>query len=153
MSSLPIPDPTPSQALGTPWESFAAAQLQRRLEESAELMAQCLKVATAEEADRVAGLSAAARIMRANAQVAEMLQRLVRGETRHRTIVEQIPWLPPKQPLNSEKEDEGDIAEMLEERFRQFHDALTAEDLEEQVHELQLEIEQKRAQGRTRRPA
>jgi len=119
MRQPPIPDSLPAPPLGTPWESYAVDQLQERLRESAELMANCLEVAAAKDGDRVGGLSAAARIMQANAQVAEMLQRLVRGESRRRTIVERIQKLAqPAAELNSKKSPEeirASLAKLVEE--------------------------------------
>jgi hypothetical protein len=61
--------------------------LSSNLQHSSRLLERCCELA-AGETDRVGAISAAAKLIQANAAAAGMLARLAQGETRHRSIVE-----------------------------------------------------------------
>ena len=67
-----------------------AAQLARHLDMGAELVARCQALAQVARGDRLGPLTAAARLMRANAHVAQTLAHVALVERRQRTIVERI---------------------------------------------------------------
>jgi len=106
--SQPDPDaPAASQSRGPAMTDdelrrAAAGQLAQHLELGAALVARCETLSQAPRGDRLGPLYAAARLMRANAQVAQVLAHVALVERRNRSIVEHIqPPDPKKAELNS----------------------------------------------------
>lgn len=69
---------------------LAGKRLAQHLELGAILVAHCEKLALTAQGDRLGPLYAAARLMRANAQVADTLAHVALVERRRRSIVERI---------------------------------------------------------------
>jgi hypothetical protein len=106
--------------------------LQAQFDVTRRLVERCETLASARRGDRVAPITAAARLLRASGQLALGLARVARIETRHRSIIERPQPLKPSEPeLNSEKNQypEGRTAlQELEHRLErlvgfQEHDA------------------------------
>ena len=99
---------------------FAVARLAEHLDVGAGLVARCEHLANLPGGDRLGPLYAAARLMRANAQIASALARVAQVEIRRRSIVERIqPPDPRLAELNSKNEVEknDDAVAKLEERL------------------------------------
>jgi hypothetical protein len=101
---------------------FAVARLAEYLDIGASLVARCEHLAELPKGDRLGPIYAAARMMRANAQVAEALARVAHVEIRRRSIVERIqPRTPTPDELNSklkkETEEQDSAFEELERRL------------------------------------
>lgn len=93
---------------------LAAEKLARHLEMGGELVARCQELAKAGRGDRLGPLTAAARLMRANAQVAQTLAHVALVERRSRTIVETIQKPDPKiSELNAKEKSRREEAELL----------------------------------------
>jgi hypothetical protein len=105
---------------------FAVARLAEYLDIGASLVARCEHLAELPKGDRLGPIYAAARMMRANAQVASALARVAQVEIRRRSIVERIqPPDPRLAELNSknEVEKEDDAVAKLEERLNALLEA------------------------------
>ncbi|MGC9953585.1 MAG: hypothetical protein ABSD21_04835 [Rhizomicrobium sp.] len=119
--SAVVPDEDPSPARSDEeFRRLAAERLTEYLEMGASLMARCEHLAELPKGDRLGPLYAAARLMRANALVAQALANVVQVERRQRSIVERIQSPDPKiAELNSKIKMEGeeDARERLERRL------------------------------------
>jgi len=114
-------------------------RLAEHMEIGASLIARCEQLAMAQRGDRLAPIYAAARLMRAQAQVADALAHVAQVERRRRSIVERIQH---DQPTKEEL-----IREIEKEREARSHDPL--EELEDRLDRLlHAEIEN----GRERPP-
>lgn len=90
---------------------LAAAQLVQHLDMGTLLVARCQALAQVARGDRLGPLAAAARLMRANAQVAQTLAHVAMVERRQRTIVERIQQPVPRiGELNSKNLSEREVA-------------------------------------------
>jgi len=83
---------------------LAAERLAQHLDMGAALVARCRDLAQAGRGDRLGPLGAAARLLRANAHVAQTLAHVALVERRQRTIIERVQTPDPETAeLNSEK--------------------------------------------------
>lgn len=97
---------TPSKA-DDALRRFAAEQLAQHLETGASLVERCEALALTSRGDRLGPLNAAARLMHANAHVAQTLAHVALVERRSRSIIERIQPPDPKiAELNSKMQDE-----------------------------------------------
>ena len=103
---------------------LAAERLAEHLDIGASLVARCEELAFAPKGDRLGPLYAAARLMRANAHLAEALAHVAQVERRQRSIVERIQPPDPKlAEWNSKIKSEGE-AESAKEKLIRRLDAL-----------------------------
>lgn len=72
------------------FRQHGAARVMEQLDVSSGLIQQTEHLAGLPESDRLAAINAAARLMSANARLAQALYQFVQGETRHRQIVERV---------------------------------------------------------------
>lgn len=91
---------------------LAVLRLAEHLEIGGQLVARCQALADTKRGDRLGPLTAAARLMRANVQVAQTLAHVALVERRRRTIVERIQTSDPQTAeLNSQKRNPVEQAE------------------------------------------
>lgn len=127
----PPPNDAQTQSLLLPDDEqlrrLAAVRLAEHLDRGAALIARCQNLAQSQRGDRLGPIYAAARLMRADAGVAQALAHVVMVERRSRTIVEQI-QRPDKKTaeLNSilekqqkDREKRKSIQEQLKEKVQQ----------------------------------
>ena len=111
-TSVAVPEAEPSGARSDEeLRRLAAERLSEHLEMGASLVARAEHLAELPKGDRLGPLYAAARLMRANALVAQTLANVVQVERRRRSIVEHIQPPDPKvAELNArlQKKEEGD---------------------------------------------
>ena len=99
----------------------AAAELARHLKRGTALIARCEALAEGEGGDKLGPLYAAARLMQANARVADVLTHVALVERRRRMIVERISTPDPKlAELNStfEEPNPDKVFDEMDRRFR-----------------------------------
>jgi len=94
---------------------LAVARLSEHLDIGSSLVTRCEELASVHRGDRIGPIYAAARLMRANAQVAKALAQVALLETRHRSIVERIQRAVPKPgELNCSSQNRGEEGESEE---------------------------------------
>lgn len=102
---------------------LAAERLADHLEIGISLAGHCEMLAGKTKGDRLGPVYAAARLMRANAAVAEALANVAQIERRRRSIVERIqPPDPKKAELNSRLQQEKISTEQREKVFRRMNE-------------------------------
>ena len=90
---------------------LAVARLAEHLDIGSSLVTHCEEMAQVKRGDRLGPLYAAARLMRANAQVAKALAQVALLESRHRSIVERVQSPDPKTAeLNCSLQSRGEGA-------------------------------------------
>jgi hypothetical protein len=106
---------------------LAAERLAEYLDIGAGLVARCEHLAAVPKGDRLGPLNAAARLMRANAQVAQALATVAQVERRRRSIVERIEPVDPKiAELNSENKKNEIGAETRLKIYRRMKELVEA---------------------------
>ena len=102
---------------------LAAIKLAQHLDMGGELVTRCQELAKVARGDRLGPLVAAARLMRANAHVAQTLAHVALVERRQRTIIEQIQRPDPKAAeLNSEERSPREDAEQQLKFWRRMNE-------------------------------
>lgn len=115
------PTEEPSPQRDDELRRLAAERLAEHLDIGASLVARCEHLAELPKGDRLGPIYAAARLMRAQALVAQALANVVQVERRQRSIVERIQSPDPKQAeLNSKIKKEGLDAEARLKVFRRL---------------------------------
>ena len=124
--------PSPDEVL----RRQAAAELARHLKRGTSLIARCEVLAAGEGGDKLGPLYAAARLMQANARVADVLTHVALVERRRRMIVERISTSDPKHvELNStiEETNPDDAYDRLMEKFERDLAMRRRKDLEHPI--------------------
>jgi hypothetical protein len=94
---------------------LAVARLAEHLDVGSSLVLRCEELAMSKHGDRLGPIYAAARLMRANAKIAEALANVAQVERRRRSIIERIQMANPKKAeLNCDLEDEKNDTSLFE---------------------------------------
>jgi hypothetical protein len=125
-TDTPLPDitireatPSPPHPTARPEDElrrFAVERLADHLEIGASLIERCERLAFAQRGDRLGPLYAAARLMQAQARVADALAHVAQVERRRRSITERIQTVPPNSTDLTPRVEEDAIA-ILEKRL------------------------------------